>query len=78
LGISDTPYDMGSTIQVRLELEPDRQPIAGVLYRHALPGQPFCGWLELASAIEAARDGAVATDSALPAARGPSGSGARS
>ena len=46
---------MAHTIHLELELEPDGQPIAGVLWTPNLPIRAFDGWLELASAIEDAR-----------------------
>jgi hypothetical protein len=50
---------MPDTIHLDIELEPDREPIAGVLRSPDLPARAFDGWLELASAIEDARHGAA-------------------
>lgn len=50
---------MADTIHLELELEPTRQPIAGVLSSQYLPSRSFDGWLELASAIEDARNSAA-------------------
>ena len=55
---------MPDTIHLVIELEPDREPIAGVLRSRDVPTRAFDGWLELASAIEDARH------CAAPAARG--------
>jgi hypothetical protein len=57
---------MVRTIHVELDLEPNREPIAGTLSRQDFTC-PFDGWLELASAIETAR----ADGTSAPAARPP-------
>jgi hypothetical protein len=46
-----------------MEVEPNQEPIAGVLTTTNDEPQPFTGWLELASMIETARQGqSAATD----------------
>lgn len=40
-------------IAVRLELEPATDPVRGTLYDERGAAQPFFGWLELASALDA-------------------------
>jgi hypothetical protein len=42
-------------IQVGLELEFNREPIAGVISTPGSPSRAFDGWLELAAALEDAR-----------------------
>jgi hypothetical protein len=51
----DARATMAFTIHVELDLEPNREPIAGTLSGQDFTARPFDGWLELASAIEAAR-----------------------
>jgi hypothetical protein len=46
-------------IHLSLKLDPDREPIAGVLSSQHHPDRSFDGWLELASAIEDARNTAT-------------------
>jgi hypothetical protein len=55
---------MPDKIYLELELEPDRDPIAGIVRIRDVPTRPFDGWLELASAIEDARNNAAAAATA--------------
>jgi hypothetical protein len=52
------------TIHLELDLEPDRDRIAGVLSSKHRPDRSFSGWLELASAIDQARNNALPSTTA--------------
>lgn len=52
------PGDMAHTIHLELDLDLHREPIAGVLSSQNVHIRSFDGWMELASAIEDARNGA--------------------
>ena len=44
-----------STVSVELSIKTGSDPIEGSLYTGQQQPQPFCGWVELAAAIEAVR-----------------------
>jgi hypothetical protein len=52
---------MTRAVHVEIEVELEREPIAGTVWSEATPRHPFAGWLELASAIEELRRGASDT-----------------
>jgi hypothetical protein len=60
---------MARAVHVEIEVELQREPIAGTVWSEATPRHPFAGWLELASAIEELRRGA--SDTGHTTATGP-------
>lgn len=44
---SDHPPD-----RVWVEVNPDAEPISGVIHRGQAPARPFAGWLELVALLE--------------------------
>jgi hypothetical protein len=41
--------------RVWIEIDPAREPIAGVVHHGTEPARPFAGWLELVALLEAER-----------------------
>jgi hypothetical protein len=41
--------------RVWIEIDPAREPIAGVVHDGSEPDRPFAGWLELVALLEATR-----------------------
>lgn len=48
-------------VHLHLELDPDADPIAGVVHAGDEGARPFSGWMELTRAVELTLDGARQT-----------------
>ena len=60
------PHPALQPIAIRLLVDPGSEPITGTLTSGDGPGIAFCGWLELASAIERSHEGPAVALPSLP------------